>query len=167
MNGTVKDLILKKATFDDLDAIAAVEALCFPAAEAATKKEFAQRLCYYADYFWLLFDGDKLVAFIDGMATNRKDLADEMYENAALHDVDGDWQMVFGVNTLPDYRGRGLAAYLIKAMIQSARAEGRKGLVLTCKESLLVYYSKFGFVDEGLSISNHGGVPWHQMRLTF
>ncbi len=29
---------IRTATFEDLDAIAAVEAACFPAAEAATKK---------------------------------------------------------------------------------------------------------------------------------
>ena len=32
---------IRTATFEDLDAIAAVEAACFPAAEAATKEEFA------------------------------------------------------------------------------------------------------------------------------
>ena len=35
---------IRTATFEDLDAIAAVEAACFPAAEAATKEEFAGRL---------------------------------------------------------------------------------------------------------------------------
>ena len=31
-------MLIRTATIDDLDAIAAVEAECFPAAEAATKK---------------------------------------------------------------------------------------------------------------------------------
>lgn len=44
----------------------------------------------------------------------------------------------------------------------------RKGLVLTCKERLVLYYAKFGFVDEGVSEkSTHGNVVWHQMRLSF
>ena len=42
---------IRTATFEDLDAIAAVEAACFPAAEAATKEEFAGRLTHYADRF--------------------------------------------------------------------------------------------------------------------
>jgi len=29
------------------------------------------------------------------------------------------------------------------------------------------YYAKFGFVNEGVSNSVHGGVVWYQMRLTF
>ena len=48
-----------------------------------------------------------------------------------------------------------------------ARAQGRRGLVLTCKDRLVHYYAKFGFVSEGVSSSTHGGVVWYQMRLTF
>ncbi|MDO5520947.1 MAG: GNAT family N-acetyltransferase, partial [bacterium] len=43
----------------------------------------------------------------------------------------------------------------------------RKGLVLTCKERLVHYYATFGFVDQGISDSEHGGVVWHEMRITF
>ena len=39
--------------------------------------------------------------------------------------------------------------------------------VLTCKEALVHYYAKFGFVNEGVSGSTHGGVVWYQMRLKF
>ena len=61
---------IRTATFEDLDAIAAVEAACFPAAEAATKEEFAGRLTHYADHFWLLFEDEKLVSFVDGFVTD-------------------------------------------------------------------------------------------------
>ena len=47
---------IRNATMDDLQAIAAVEAACFPAAEAATAEEFAGRLAHYAEHFWLLFE---------------------------------------------------------------------------------------------------------------
>ena len=90
---------IRTATFEDLDAIAAVEAACFPAAEAATKEEFAGRLTHYADHFWLLFEDEKLVSFVDGFVTDTPDLTDEMYADASLHDAHGAWQMIFGVNT--------------------------------------------------------------------
>lgn len=45
---------IRKGTLKDLEAIAAVEAACFPAAEAATAEEFAERLQQYGDHFWLL-----------------------------------------------------------------------------------------------------------------
>ena len=110
---------IRNATTEDLHAIAAVEAACFPAAEAS------------------------------------------------LHDAHGAWQMIFGVNTLPGCRRRGYAGLLLQRAIADARAQGRKGLVLTCKEKLLHYYAKFGFVNEGVSASTHGGVVWYQKRLRF
>ena len=158
---------IRSATMNDLHAIAAVEAACFPAAEAATPEEFTGRLAYYAGHFWLLFEQGELAAFVDGFCTDTPDLTDEMYADAALHDENGAWQMIFGVNTLPRCRRRGYAGLLLQRAIADARAQGRKGLVLTCKEKLLHYYAKFGFVNEGVSGSTHGGVVWYQMRLRF
>ena len=157
---------IRTAALQDLDAVAAVEAACFPAVEAATKEEFAERLRYYGSHFWLMFDDGNLIGFVDGMVTDTPDLADEMYENAALHDENGAWQMIFGVNTIPECRKKGYAGQLIRCAIEQAKKEGRKGLVLTCKDKLLHYYGGFGFVNEGVSESVHGNVVWYQMRLT-
>ena len=158
---------IRNAEMKDLPAIAAVEAECFPAAEAATAEEFAGRLAHYGNHFWLLFEDEKLVAFVDGFCTDAPDLTDEMYADAALHEETGAWQIIFGVNTIPACRKKGYAGMLLQRAIRDARAQGRKGLVLTCKEKLVHYYAKFGFVNEGVSGSTHGGVVWYQMRLTF
>ena len=158
---------IRTATFKDLDAVSAVEAACFPAAEAATPAEFAERLRHYGGHFWLMSDGEKLIGFVDGMVTDKADLSDDLYAQASLHNENGAWQMIFGVNTLPEYRRRGVAAALLERAIADAKAQGRKGLVLTCKDKLVHYYAKFGFVSEGVSESTHGGVVWYQMRLTF
>lgn len=159
---------IRYATMADLDDIASVESECFPVLEAATKEEFEQRIKYYGNHFWLMFDEGKLIAFVDGFVTDEADLTDEMYENASMHNENGAWQMIFGVNTRPEYRRCGYAKELIKKAILDAREQNRKGLVLTCKESLVPYYSKFGFVDEGITDkSTHGNVLWHQMRLDF
>ena len=55
--------MIRTATLKDLDAIAKVEATCFPVAEAAT---------YYGNHFLLLFEEDKLVSFVDGFVTDQK-----------------------------------------------------------------------------------------------
>ena len=91
---------IRTATMDDLNEIANVEAECFPAAEAATKEEFAGRIRYYGNHFWIMLEEDKLIAFVDGFVTDEADLTDEMYEKAAMHNEDGAWQMIFGVNML-------------------------------------------------------------------
>lgn len=160
-------MTIRNAAMEDLDAIAAVEAECFPAAEAATKEEFAERIRCYGNHFWLLFDRDRLVSFVDGFVTDDPNLTDEMYEKAALHNERGAWQMIFGVNTIPSYRKRGCAGKLLQRAIADAKAQGRQGLVLTCKDALVSYYAKFGFQNEGVSTSTHGNVTWNQMRLSF
>ena len=160
-------MIIRTANLEDLDAIAEVEAECFPVSEAATRESFEGRLKFYASHFWLMFDGEKLISFVDGLVTNDKDLTDYMYSHPELHDENGAWQMIFGVNTLPEYRNHGYAGELITRAIHDAHEQGRKGLVLTCKAEKVNYYAKFGFINEGISNSNHGGAVWYQMRLKF
>ena len=156
---------IRYGTIKDLAALAAVEERCFPPAEAASAEDLEGRLKRYPNHFWLLFDGDTLVSFVDGMVTDEKVLTDEMFEKAEIHDENGDWQMIFGVNTLPEYRRRGCAGKLLHRVIADAEHQGRKGVILTCKEELLSYYAKFGFRSEGISGSYHGGAVWYQMIL--
>ena len=78
-------MLIRTAVMDDLEALAAVEAECFPPAEAATEEDLRGRLEHYGDHFWLMFDGEKLIAFVDGFVTDEPDLTDGMYETASMH----------------------------------------------------------------------------------
>ena len=160
-------MTIRNAAPSDLTALAAVEAACFPAAEAATEQDFAARLAVYPDCFWLLEEEGQLIGFVNGMVSDEPLIRDEMFADASLHDPNGAWQMIFGVNTIPTRRRQGCAAMLLERAITDARARGRRGLVLTCKDHLVHYYAKFGFVSEGISGSTHGGAVWYDMRLTF
>lgn len=158
---------IRNANIKDLDRITEIEEICFPCSEAASKNSFEGRLTDYPNHFWVLEDNGEIVSFINGLVTDKEHLEDEMYSDSSMHNEKGAWQMIFGVDTIPEYRGRGCAGLLIKNMIEIAKKENRKGLVLTCKDHLVNYYLKFGFIDEGISESNHGGVIWHEMRLSF
>lgn len=157
---------IRMATIEDLEAITVIELRCFPIEEAATEKDFKERLLVYPNHFWLMEVNGKIVSFVNGMVTNESILEDRMFEDAKLHHENGHWQMIFGVNTIPEYRRQGCAEKIINKMISDAKVQGRKGLVLTCKEKLLHYYEKFGFKNEGISQSTHGGAVWYDMRLT-
>lgn len=158
---------IRYAKASDLDAIAAVEAECFPASEAASREVFRARLAVYPQHFWLQEDNGVLIGFINGMVTDEPVISDEMFENAAMHNEKGAWQTIFGVNTISAYRQRGLAATLMERVVADAGEQGRKGCILTCKEHLIRYYGRFGYVNEGVSGSVHGGAVWYDMRLTF
>ena len=159
--------LIRLGSLDDAEDLARVEAACFPPSEACPLSRFRERLAHYAGHFWLMEENGRIISFVDGMVTDLPDLTDEMYENAALHDERGAWQMIFGVNTLPEYRRQGCAGTLLKKVILDTREQGRRGLVLTCKERLIPWYASFGFQLEGPSASVHGGAVWYQMRLLF
>lgn len=158
---------LRTATPADLAALTAVEHACFPPAEAATKQQLSQRLEVYPYHFWLLEDEGKLVAFLDGMVTDEPTIRDEMFADVSMHNEQGAWQTIFGLNTLPEYRRQGCAARLLEAMTEDARDAGRRGCILTCKEPMLHYYEKFGYRNLGVSRSVHGGAVWYDMMLEF
>lgn len=157
---------IRLATMGDLEVIASMEKACFPEAEAASRESFAERLSVFPNHFWLLEEKGKCVSLINGMVTDLPKLQDIMFEDASMHDENGVWQMIFGVETLPEYQHRGYAGVLMEHVIADAREQGRKGLVLTCKERLIPFYERFGYVNEGISESVHGGAVWYDMRLT-
>ena len=70
-------MVIRSAKPSDLESIANVEAQCFPAADAAAREEFSQRIQYYGNHFWLLFEENRLVSFVDGFVTDKADLADD------------------------------------------------------------------------------------------
>ena len=151
----------------DLDAVTAVEAVCFPAAEAAGRQSFAHRLAAFPESFFLAVHNGQIIGFINGCVTNETTIRDEMYEDSSLHDPKGAYQSIFGLDVLPEYRNCGIAALLMEHMIGDARAKGRRGLILTCKDRLIHYYEKFGYKNMGVSASVHGGAVWYDMLLEF
>lgn len=160
-------LEIRQATLQDLDAVAGIEAASFPPAEAASKERFEGRLKAYGQHFWLLCIDGKPVGVVDGMVTDSPVIDDVMFEDPTLHNEKGQWQAVFGLAVLPAYRRHGYAARLMQKFIAVAKAEGRKGCILTCKQRLIPYYEKFGYVNQGISKSVHGGATWFDMTLIF
>ncbi len=156
----------RRATAADLAIISELEALCFPPTEAADREAYAARLAAFADRYWLLFADGELVSLVGGSLSDERDLRDEMFADATLHKPDGRIQMIFSVATHPAHRERGYASLLLKTVEDACREEGRAAIVLTCKPRLIPFYAHNGYTDEGLSESNHGGVQWHQMRLS-
>ena len=160
-------MIIRHARMSDLDELLQIENACFPKEEAVSREALEQRLKTFPYHFWLMEMNGSIVGFVNGMATDERELRDEMYSDASLHNDRGAWQMIFGVDTHPQYRNRGYASQLITRLIEDSRADGRRGVVLTCKQHLIKYYEKFGFVNEGISSSVHGGAVWYSMRLEF
>lgn len=159
---------IRHAALEDLDRVSQIESESFLPLEGASRESIRRRLETFSNHFWLLeTDQGDIAAFVNGFVTDQPDLTDSMYDHPQMHNEKGKWQMIFSVVTAPEYRGRGYAEKVLRQVIADSKDQMRAGLVLTCKEKLIHYYAKFGFVNEGISQSVHGNVTWYQMRLTF
>ena len=161
----MSELKIRNVKRVDLDAVTAIEAECFPAAEAAARESMKDRLQVYPKGFFIGEIEGKAIGFINGACSDSPVIEDKFYESMKWHDDKGKHLMVYGLDVLPDYRGQGFARELMEYFIDFAKEEGKEAVLLTCKSHLVSFYESFGYVNEGVSDSTHGGAEWHDMRL--
>ena len=77
------DIIIRQVMPEDLDAVARVEAVCFPKAEAASRVSFAQRIRMFPECFFVAEREGEIIGFINGCATDSPVISDEMFEEKA------------------------------------------------------------------------------------
>ncbi len=158
---------IRQVTMEDLDRVTQVEAVCFPAAEAAGREAFRARIERFPDSFFVAERDGVIVGFINGVVTDERTIRDEMFEDASLHNPEGCYQSIFGLDVIPERQHQGIAGELMRHMIEDAVRKGRKGLILTCKDRLMGFYEQFGYKSLGVSASVHGGAVWYDMILEF
>ena len=163
-NGKYK---IRTSVPDDLDQAAQVELNCIPAAEAADRAALNARLEAFGESFLVAEADGRIIGFINGAVTDEKTIADKMFAAISLHDPEGVFESLYGLDLIEEYRHMGVASRLMEAMIETAGKQGRKGIILTCKDRLIGYYEKFGYVNMGVSKSVHGGAVWYDMVLEF
>ena len=161
----MKDIIIRQVRTEDLEAVAAVEAACFPAAEAADRESLKARIGQFPESFLVAETEGRVIGFINGAVTDQRTISDDMFEDAGLHNPEGAYQSIFGLDVVEEFRCQGIASRLMEEMIERARRRGRRGLILTCKDRLIGYYERFGYVNLGVSQSVHGGAVWYDMLL--
>lgn len=161
----MKPVTIRRVQPEDVERIAEIEALCFPEAEAAGLEAFSERIAAFSDCFLVAQTDSMIVGFINGCVTNSAFIYDELFHNTSHHIPDGKNLTVFGLDVIPEYRNQGIAAHLMNHFIQIAKETGRYSVILTCKKHLVHYYESFGYVNNGVSASTHGGSQWFDMTL--
>lgn len=163
----MKKLFIRNATIDDLDIVYNIEAKCFPEAEAATYDALKERLAAFPESFFVAeLDGD-VIGFVNGCSTDKPELPDELYHDLSMHNPDGAYQTVFGLDVLPEYQHNGYASQLMNHLIKVSKERNKKGIILTCKDHLIGFYESFGYRHLGVSNSTHGDAKWNDMLLEF
>lgn len=158
-------LTVRPAKPEDLDRCAEVEAACFPPEQAASREAIRSRIAAYPETFLVGEQNGSLVGYAMGPVIDAPVIADEMFADASCHHPGAPYQSVFSLAVHPDFQRRGYGRVLLEALIERARQDGRRGVILTCREEKLAYYRSFGFQNQGVSASIHGGVVWYDMTL--
>lgn len=142
-----------------------IEQICFPPNEACSEQNMIDRIAAAPETFLVAVDKatGKIAGFLNGIATNENRFRDDFFTNAGLHEASGQNIMLLGLDVLPQYRRQGLARALVQQYLQREYRNGRHALFLTCLESKVSMYEKFGFHDLGMADSTWGGEAWHEM----
>lgn len=150
---------------DETDQAVIIEQICFPPNEACSEKNMKDRIAAAPELFLVAIDKEtgKIAGFLNGLATDESAFRDEFFTDASLHDPDGKNIMLLGLDVLPEHRRQGLGRELVRQYLQREREKGREVLLLTCLESKVEMYKKFGFTDRGIADSAWGGEEWHEM----
>lgn len=159
------EFLIREVCLKDLDQVTAVEAICFPAAEAAARGSFKERIAAFPESFFVAEADERIIGFINGCSTDSQVIYDELFHNTQGHRPDGKNLAVFGLDVVPEYRKQGIAIALMENFIKVAKNNGKEKVILTCKEQLICYYESFGFKNDGVSNSAHGGAQWFDMTL--
>lgn len=169
-NHTADKNLLEKFEFRDIkpeeaEQAVAIEQICFPPNEACSEQHMKERMRKAPDLFLAAMDKEtgRIAGFLNGIATTEDSFRDEFFTDADLHDPNGKNIMLVGLDVLPEYRRQGLGRELVFQYLRREREKGRRMLVLTCLESKVEMYQKFGFTDNGIANSTWGGEEWHEM----
>lgn len=162
--------ISEKFEFRDIKAeeseiAAEIEQICFPPHEACTREKIIERVAAAPELFMVAVDKEsgEIAGFLNGISTDETAFRDEFFTDISLYDPNGKSVMLLGLDVLPKYRMQGLARAILSEYVRREREKGRRTLFLTCLESKVKMYIKFGFTDNGIANSTWGGEQWHEM----
>ena len=152
---------------DEIDEAVAIEHTCFPPNEACSKEHMTERAMNAPELFLVAIDKEdgKMAAIMNGLSTDEEVFRDEFFTDIDLYDPDGRYVMILGLAVLPKHRGQGLAREMVSQYVKISKKQERDKLILTCLDSRIPMYEKFGFADYGMANSIWGGEKWHEMGI--
>jgi len=159
--------IFRDITTEEIEQAISIEQICFPPNEACSPENITKRVGAAPEVFMVAIDEKtgKIAGFLNGLSTMEDKFRDEFFTDISLYDPSGKNVMLLGLDVLPEYRRRGLATEIVKQYADREKANGREKLYLTCLDSKVSMYEKFGFEDLGMANSTWGGEEWHEMVL--
>ncbi|MEX5962593.1 GNAT family N-acetyltransferase [Mammaliicoccus sciuri] len=157
----------RNVQLDALDEILNIENRGFTPEEAATKNALIDRIDNIPDTFIIAEHNHEIAGYINGPVINNMYITDDLFDKNQPNPTSGGYVAILGLVVSENYRNQGLAGKLLHQLEQTAQSHNRKGITLTCKESLISFYEHYGYTNHGLSDSEHGGLEWFNLVKVF
>ncbi|QCJ42660.1 GNAT family N-acetyltransferase [Bacillus sp. S3] len=154
---------IRNAEIGDLPVLAAIEQHCFSKEEAATNEAFEKRILRIPDSFFVAEVKGEIVGLINGPVIKAAFISDDLFSEIKENPASGGHQTILGLAVSPHFQKRGVATALLGHLEKEARANKRETITLTCKANLIGFYEGQGYLNSGVSNSEHGGVTWYNM----
>jgi ribosomal protein S18 acetylase RimI-like enzyme len=162
--GRITQMIkIRNVKLSDLPSIVAIENCCFTKEEAATKEAFEKRIRFTPDSFFVAEVDGAVVGLVNGPVISKAYITDDLFSDSKENPASHGHQSILGLAVSQQFQKRGVATALLAHMEREAVAKKRETMTLTCKENLLPFYEKLGYINKGISQSQHGGVAWYNM----
>jgi ribosomal protein S18 acetylase RimI-like enzyme len=156
-------LEIRNVKMEDLPELVLIENLCFTKEEAATKAAFEKRIQLIPDCFFVAVVDGVFAGLVNGPVIETPFITDDLFSDIKENPASGGHQSILGLAVSPKYRKRGVALELLSHLEKEASTKKRETITLTCKESLICFYENYGYINCGVSDSEHGGVIWYNM----
>lgn len=156
-------LKIRNVKIEDLPELVAIENLCFSKEEAATSEATEKRIQFIPDSFLVAEEDGVIVGLVNGPVIETAFITDDLFSDVKQNPASGGHQSILGVAVAPHFQKRGVASMLLTHLEKEARVKKRETITLTCKENLIRFYESHGYLNVGVSSSEHGGAIWYNM----
>lgn len=158
------EIQIRQVHVNDLDACARIEDECYNK-QGATRKRIERRIREYPEGFMVAVSGEKVAGFINSGCIHADDIKNENLKDLKGHDSSGKNRVIFSLAVRPCFQGMGISRLLMEKFILESRKVKKSLVLLICREHLISFYKRFGFVYRAPSIATYGGFTWHEMVL--
>ncbi|MDY0942237.1 MULTISPECIES: GNAT family N-acetyltransferase [Priestia] len=162
MKGNVP-MIIRQVQENDLKQLITLENKGFTPEEAASKDAFITRIKTIPDTFIVVEENEEMIGYVNGPVISAPFITDDLFEKTISNPETGGHQSILGIVVNPQHHHKGIASMLLGAFEKQARDKQRLTVTLTCKEELIPFYEKNGYVNQGAAESQHAGVQWFNM----
>ena len=140
-----------------------IESTAYEGDEAATLEKIATRIAQYPQGFLVMESAGELIGFINSGCAHEVVLADEAFKELVGHDPLAPNVVIMSVAIDPVHQGKRHTTPMMRAFVDQMRRLGKSSIHLLCRVRHVALYRHVGYRYIQPSVSDHGGMAWHEM----